>query len=70
MGGPLARLRDGDLVRLDADAGTLSVLAADFDSRTPVQADLSANSHGIGRELFEAFRRSVGNATEGAAVVV
>nr|WP_152823714.1 phosphogluconate dehydratase [Fertoeibacter niger] len=69
-GGPLARVRDGDTVRVDAVAGTLSVLAADFDSRTPVVADLSANSHGIGRELFEAFRRSVGNSTEGAAVVV
>ncbi len=69
-GGPLARLRDGDVVRVDADAGTLSVLAADFDDRIPVTADLSANSHGIGRELFEAFRRNVGNATEGAGVVV
>ncbi|WP_054303438.1 phosphogluconate dehydratase [Gemmobacter sp. LW-1] len=69
-GGPLAKLRDGDIVRLDAIAGTLTVLAEDFDSRTPVTADLSANSHGIGRDLFEAFRRNVGNATEGAAVVV
>ena len=70
QGGPLARLRDGDRVRLDADAGTLTVLADDFDSRPAVTADLSANAHGIGRELFEAFRRNVGPATEGAAVVV
>jgi phosphogluconate dehydratase len=70
MGGPLARLRDGDIVRLDADAGTLAVATADFDSRTPVAADLSANSHGIGRDLFEAFRQNVGPATTGAAVVV
>ncbi|SEM79252.1 6-phosphogluconate dehydratase [Gemmobacter aquatilis] len=69
-GGPLARLRNGDLIRLDAVAGTLTVLAPDFDSRTPITADLSANTHGTGRELFEAFRRNVGNATEGAAVVV
>ena len=69
-GGPLARLRDGDIVRLDAVAGTLSVLAADFDTRTPVTADLSANSHGMGRELFEAFRRSVGTSETGAAVVI
>ena len=69
-GGPLARLRDGDIVRLDAGAGTLAVLAEGFDSRTPVTADLAANSHGIGRELFEAFRRSVGPADTGAAVVV
>ena len=69
-GGPLARVRDGDLIRVDADAGTLTVLAADFDARDPVRADLSANAHGIGRELFAAFRRNVGPATTGAAVVV
>ncbi len=69
-GGPLARLRDGDVVRLDADAGTLEVLAAEFANREPVTADLSANAHGIGRDLFEVFRRNVGPATEGAGVVV
>ncbi len=69
-GGPLARLRDGDIVRLDAVAGTLSVLAADFDSREPVTADLSTNRHGMGRELFEAFRQSVGTSETGAAVVI
>jgi phosphogluconate dehydratase len=66
-GGPLARLRDGDIVRLDAVAGTLSVLAADFDSRTPVTVDLSANTWGTGRELFETFRRAVGPSTMGAS---
>jgi phosphogluconate dehydratase len=69
-GGPIARLRDGDVVRLDADAGTLTVLAADFDSRTPVVADLSANGVGHGRELFEMFRQNAGPATTGAATVV
>ena len=69
-GGPLARLRDGDIVRVDAVAGTLSVLAEDFDSREPVAADLSGNKFGIGRELFEAFRQNVGPATAGAGVVV
>ncbi|EEW26385.1 phosphogluconate dehydratase [Rhodobacter ferrooxidans] len=70
-GGPLARLRDGDIVRLDAPAGTLSVLGAeDFATRSPVVADLSENGHGMGRDLFDAFRRNVGPATEGAGVVV
>lgn len=69
VGGPLARLRDGDMVRLDAPAGTLTVLAPDFDQREPVRADLSGNRHGIGRDLFETFRRTVGNATEGASVL-
>jgi len=66
-GGPIAKLRDGDVVRLDARAGTLSVLAADFDQRPQATADLSANAWGLGRELFAAFRAQVGPSTEGAS---
>ncbi len=69
-GGPLARLRDGDIVRLDAVAGTLTALVPDFDSRPVVVADLSANEHGIGRELFAAFRRHAGTADTGGALVL
>jgi phosphogluconate dehydratase len=70
MGGPLARLCDGDVVRLDAVAGTLTALVADFESRKPVLADLGANEFGTGRELFAAFRQHAGLATDGAALVV
>ncbi|SMX44659.1 phosphogluconate dehydratase [Maliponia aquimaris] len=69
-GGPLARLRDGDIVRIDAVNGTLETLAPDFDSREPATADLSGNGHGVGRELFAAFRANVGLASTGAGVVV
>lgn len=69
-GGPLAKLRDGDLLRVDAVAGRLDVLEAGFEERTPVTADLSANDFGIGRELFAVFRATVGDSTEGAGVVV
>ncbi|HSF95471.1 MAG TPA: phosphogluconate dehydratase [Thermohalobaculum sp.] len=68
--GPIARLRDGDMVRLDAERGRLEVLAEGFADREPAVADLSANEHGIGRELFAAFRRNVGPAATGASVVV
>ena len=68
-GGPLAKLRDGDVIRLDAGAGTLEVLAPDFADRAAVVADLSANSFGMGRELFAAFRRSVGPSTQGASAL-
>ncbi|MCC5973511.1 MAG: phosphogluconate dehydratase [Rubellimicrobium sp.] len=68
-GGALALLRDGDVIRLDAKAGTLSVLA-DLTDRSPAPADLDANRHGIGRELFEMFRQNVGPATTGAGIVV
>jgi len=70
QGGPLARLGEDDIVRLDAVAGTISTLAADFATRAPVTTDLSANGHGIGRELFEVFRRNVGTSETGAGVVI
>ncbi len=69
-GGLLARLHDGDLIRLDAEAGTLQVLVPDEELaarplRTP---DLSANGHGMGRELFAGFRELAGRADQGASV--
>ncbi|MWD26154.1 phosphogluconate dehydratase [Aquicoccus sp. SCR17] len=69
-GGPLARLRDGDMVRVDATAGVIETSAPDFDSRDPVTEVPEGNGHGVGRELFETFRRNVGLASNGAAVVV
>ena len=66
-GGAIARIRDGDIVRLDAEAGTLTT-TADLNSREPAIADLSANEAGIGRELFQTFRATVGPATTGASV--
>jgi phosphogluconate dehydratase len=69
-GGPLAYLQDGDIVRLDAKAGTLEVIGVDLSTRTAATPDLSANGNGVGRELFDVFRRNVGLASEGAAVVL
>jgi phosphogluconate dehydratase len=69
-GGPLARLRDGDRVRVDAAEGRLDALVEDFEAREPVLPSLEANGHGVGRELFAVFRQSVGRADEGAGVVV
>ncbi|MDW4548447.1 phosphogluconate dehydratase [Defluviimonas sp. D31] len=69
-GGPLALLRDGDVIRLDATTGELAVKGFDLATRTPETPDLSANRHGMGRELFETFRRNVGAATEGASALL
>ena len=68
-GGPIARVRDGDIVRLDAVTGTLDVLVdpAEWATRPAVTADLSAAEWGVGRELFATFRRAVGPAEEGAS---
>ncbi|MFD3190135.1 phosphogluconate dehydratase [Sedimentitalea sp. HM32M-2] len=67
-GGALARLRDGDVLRVDAVAGTLDVLTDGVADRDPVAPDLSANASGMGRELFAAFRDHVGRATDGASI--
>jgi phosphogluconate dehydratase len=66
-GGPIAKIRDGDMIRLDADKGTLEVLA-DLSGREAVKADLSSNEAGTGRELFQAFRRITGGADSGASI--
>ena len=68
-GGPLALVQDGDLIRLDATNGTLECLTG-LTGRSPAQADLSGNGNGVGRELFEVFRKTVGLAADGAGVVV
>ena len=69
-GGPISQLRDGDMIRLDAEAGTLEALvpAGEFEARAKATADLSANDFGMGRELFGAFRQMVGRADHGASV--
>ena len=69
-GGAIARIRDGDLVRLDAIAGRLEVLADsdEWAERGPAQVDLSASHFGAGRELFAVFRERVGRADCGASI--
>jgi phosphogluconate dehydratase len=69
-GGPLARLRDGDIIRLDATTGRIAALVPDLDTRPAATPDLSGNGTGVGRELFAMFRAHVGPAATGAAVVV
>lgn len=69
-GGPIAKVCDGDLVRVNAETGELQVLEDGFEERAPAVADLSGNAQGLGRELFSAFRRNCGLSSEGAATVV
>jgi phosphogluconate dehydratase len=68
-GGLLARLRTGDLIRLDAEAGALEVMvdAAELAARA-VAPDPKAGEHGYGRELFAHMRRAAGPAELGAGV--
>lgn len=70
-GGPLGRVRCGDMIRLDAISGTLNALVPDdeWDSRTQAQISDTQSieySYNLGRELFGSFRRNVLTAEEGA----
>jgi phosphogluconate dehydratase len=70
-GGPLAKVQDGDVIRLDAVAGTLQALvsAEEWAARTPAVLDseqAQTNGHDLGRELFAGMRRNVKSAEEGA----
>ncbi|MEO0637094.1 MAG: phosphogluconate dehydratase [Pseudomonadota bacterium] len=69
-GGPIGLIQDGDMVRLDANAGTLEALVdeAEWQARTPATEDLSGNEYGMGRELFAGFRQLVDAADAGAGV--
>jgi phosphogluconate dehydratase len=69
-GGAIALVRDGDMVRVDAVAGRPDELVdpAEWAERLPAAADLSGNAAGVGRELFAAFRATVGRADAGAAI--
>ncbi len=68
-GGPIAKLRDGDVVRVDGVAGTLTVVnEAEILARAAASVDLSAHHSGVGRDLFGAFRHAVGTADAGASI--
>ena len=64
-------MRPGDVIRLDAVAGTLDALVDEATWRSREPAAISArqadgNAHGLGRELFAGMRRNVISAEEGA----
>ena len=68
LGGDIGKVQDGDLVRLDADKGELTVLvpAAEWAARQPAQVDLARNQFGTGRDLFAGMRQLATAAEEGA----
>ncbi|MDT0575403.1 phosphogluconate dehydratase [Croceicoccus sp. F390] len=66
-GGPLSRLRDGDVIRVDAVTGVLST-TADLASRTPAEAP--PPSEGVGREIFSIMRAGADGAEQGASAML
>ncbi|MFZ5674039.1 MAG: phosphogluconate dehydratase [Pseudomonadota bacterium] len=69
-GGAIAKICNGDMIRLDAVRGRLEVLveAEEWAARRNAVADLSGNDFGVGRELFLPFRAQVNRADEGATI--
>lgn len=69
--GAIGRVRDGDRIVIDAEAGTMDAIVAEVEwhARTPQAGDLSANRHGMGRELFAMMRAQVGTAEEGGSAL-
>jgi phosphogluconate dehydratase len=67
-GGPIARLQDGDIIRIDGNTGALDVQMAteDLMRRTPAKGKLTA--YGSGRELFSALRAGLSPADSGASI--
>ncbi|MCJ8307874.1 MAG: phosphogluconate dehydratase [Rhizobiaceae bacterium] len=70
-GGGIAKLRDGDMVRLDATTGELTALVdeEEWANRELATADLSGNQFGMGVELLTAMRANVSSADTGASVI-
>ena len=69
-GGPLAKVKDGDVIRLDSLEGTLTVQVPEevFIHRAVPTPMLEHNQHGMGRDLFRMFRTNAATAEEGGGV--
>jgi phosphogluconate dehydratase len=70
-GGAIAKLRDGDVITIDAEASTVEVDVpeAEWAARTLAPMDLAGNQFGVGRELFAVFRECVDSAEDGACAL-
>lgn len=68
-GGSIAKIRDGDRIVIDTEAGRMDALVDDLPARTAVSPDLTLQHTGMGRELFAGFRERVSAADEGASAL-
>jgi phosphogluconate dehydratase len=69
--GPISRLRDGDMIRLDARTGVLEaqIDPARLRARVPIVPSIHKAVYGVGRELFGRLRETAGAADEGASIL-
>jgi len=69
-GGPLARVQDGDVIRVDCESGKLDLMVdeREFEGRTPVPFRPNQSHSGLGREMFGAFRAGATETETGASL--
>ncbi|PKD37880.1 phosphogluconate dehydratase [Methylomonas sp. Kb3] len=67
-GGPLAKVRDGDIIALNTQTGEVNVQVdqAEFDARVPTANSATGHHFGMGRELFGAMRANASTSETGA----
>ena len=68
-GGPIAKIRDGDLITLDCKNGLLELVKAELlETRTVAVKESNRDQFSVGRELFSVFRGKVNSADLGATI--
>ena len=69
-GGPIAKVRAGDILLLDTNTGemTIKVPADEFAARAPSPFQPNQSHIGLGREMFGGFRSAVSGAEHGASI--
>ncbi len=69
MGGPLAKVLDGDIISLNLQTGDVNALVddAEFNARTPIPSSANNHHYGQGREMFGGFRLGASTAETGAS---
>ena len=68
-GGPLAKVRNGDIISLNLQTGDVNVLLDDteFNAREPLPNSAKNHHYGMGREMFGGFRLGASSAETGAS---
>jgi len=70
-GGLLAKVQDGDMIRMDAGSGSLELLVDDdaLAKREYADPDIKSYRYGLGRQIFAPLRKDLLGAEEGASSI-
>ncbi len=68
-GGLIAKVKDGDSIKIDAKEGAINVIGSAIYDR-PLETPPERDNFGLGRELFQGFRQQVGTSVQGASAIL